>query len=47
MIRAQCSLSRELLTANRYPNRDIPSLLTVTEGRFPWRRRDFYDAFIA
>lgn len=45
MIRALCLLIRELLTANRYPNRNIPSQLTVTESRFFWWRRDFYDAF--
>lgn len=41
MIRVLCLLIRELLTANLYPNRNIPSQLTVSEGRFFWQRRDF------
>lgn len=34
MIRVLCLLIRELLTENLYLNRNIPSLLTVTEGRY-------------
>lgn len=37
---------RKLLTANNYPHRNCPSWLTMTKGRFSWRRRDFYSAFI-